>query len=106
MRVFGFKRRAYSCIMISPCSLTGIDRITAPTLLSHHLPRNDVGMMLQYRKEDLISWLQEFCTEGVRDQIDGLGRAPYKNDLLTRPCPKEVSHFIAGLLVGVGRTCG
>ena len=50
-------------------------------LFGHHLPRNDIGVMLQRGQDDLVTGLEEFATVPLRHQIDAVGGAAGENAL-------------------------
>ncbi len=49
--------------------------------LARHLPRDDVGVVLEGGHHDLVAGLEE-RREPVGDQVDGLGRAAREHDLV------------------------
>ena len=51
-------------------------------LLRNQLPRNDIRVMLEVGDDDLVTRLQMLAAPRVRHQVDGLGGAPHKHDVL------------------------
>ena len=52
------------------------------SLLSQHLPGNDVRVVFHFREDDRVAFLQVGSTPGVGDEVDGFGRAAGDDDLL------------------------
>ena len=66
---------------------------------THHLPGNDIGVMLAFRDYDLISRTDKSFSEAEGDKVDGSGRTRSENDLLPAPGIEEIFHGIAGRLI-------
>ena len=72
-----------------------------PGLLAHHLPRHDVGVMLQPRDHDLVPGGESAPTVRLGDEVDGLGRAPHEDDFLAPSGPDQALDRLACPLVGL-----
>ena len=71
-------------------------------LLGHHLPGDDVGVVLEFREHDLVA-RREQRTAGLGYEVDPLGRAPHEDDLVGTRRPQKCLHYSTGVLVGIGR---
>ena len=49
--------------------------------LAQHLPRHDVGMVLEVADQYLVAGFEEFRPPALRDQVDRLGGAAHEDDL-------------------------
>ena len=77
------------------------------TLLgAEHLPRYDVGVVLQPGEHHLVAGFDVAPTPALRDQIDPLRRAADEDDLALRGCLDEPANRLARRLVGVRRAGG
>ncbi len=74
-----------------------------PGLLRGNLPGHDIGMVLHVRDENFITRLQNRFHEAVRHEIDALGRATGKYDLVRVRRADQAGHFGPGVFVGIGR---
>lgn len=73
---------------------------------AEHLPGHDVGVMVEPGDYNLIALPDIAAAPGLRDKIDGLGRAARENDVIWRTRTKEAADFFARRLVSVGRARG
>ena len=81
-----------------------VDRDAQP--LGDHLPRHDVGVMLQHRQQDAIARLQVRRRPALRNKVDPLGCAAREDDLVSRPRADEPRRRLARPFIGdrhVGR---
>ncbi len=74
------------------------------SLLGHHLPGNDVGVMLQFGQQNLIPGAQLRPPPTLGHQVDALGGAPSKHDFFTAHPTQKVRDPVAGGLHRLGRT--
>jgi hypothetical protein len=81
MRVFGPSSFSYSSRMTWPRSSTGATRRRAPFSAAELLPRDDVGVVLEPRDDDLVARADVAAPPALRDQVDRLGRAAHEDDL-------------------------
>ena len=70
------------------------------------VPRDDVGVVLHDRQDDLVALLQPLAAEGVGDQVDRLGGIAGEDDLFGAAGIEEAAHLFARALVGLGRRIG
>jgi hypothetical protein len=70
----------------------------AAGLLAHHLPGDDVGVVLECGDEDLIAGAEAWPRVRLRDQIDALGGAAREDDLARRAGIDEAAHTLARTL--------
>ena len=68
-----------------------------------HLPRNDVGVVLEPGDDDLVVLLNVLAAPALRDEIDAFGGAAHENDFSRVRGVQEAADFGARALVGV---CG
>ena len=67
--------------------------------VAQHLPRHNVGMMFQLREEDAVPRLQK-AAPAIGQQVDRLGRAAHKDNLIGVICPDKGRHLFAGQFIG------
>ena len=74
-------------------------------LLTHTLPGDDIGVMVQLRDNHLVTWSQKLTTVSLSHKIDTLRGASDEDDFLTAVGIDKPLHFLPCLLIGVGGTC-
>ncbi len=73
------------------------------SLLAHHLPRHDVGMVFHGRQNDLVARLQPRPREALRHEVDGLGRAAREDDLFGMARIEQMLDLDPRILERLGR---
>jgi len=71
-------------------------------LLADHLPRHDVGMVLEFGDEYLVPGTEARARVALRDKIDRLGRSASENDLIRLCGIQKPLHGDASRLVRRG----
>jgi hypothetical protein len=71
--------------------------------LARHLPRHEVGVVLENRHHDLVAGAEQRAGIGLRDQVDRLGRAADEDDLARLASVQEGPDELAGAFVVGGR---
>ncbi|MCY1244258.1 hypothetical protein D9M72_573230 [compost metagenome] len=69
---------------------------------AQHLPRNNIGMMLQSRNHHLIPWFQE-RSKPISDQIDAMRRSRRKKHLVAMSRIDMALDFAARSLIRISR---
>ena len=72
-------------------------------LPGHHLPGEDVGMVLHNGNQDLIPFPDVGHAPGVGHQIDGFGSVSGEDDLTVLRRPDKGRRGMPGLFIAVGR---
>ncbi|GBU21917.1 hypothetical protein R80B4_01819 [Fibrobacteres bacterium R8-0-B4] len=70
-------------------------------LLSYELPRHDIGVVLQYRQDNLVARIQQRLHVAVRHEVYALRRSAYEDDVVLRGRPQELGDGVTRRLVGV-----
>src|ERR1700676_3041808 len=83
--------------------IDGRDNELRSGLLANHLPRHDIGVVLQMRYEYLVFRLKLGSGVALCDEIDGFGGAAHENDLVPRPRVDEFDQPVARALVKSSR---
>ena len=74
--------------------------------LRRDLPRNDVGMVLHLRDQDLVAFFDETFAVSMRDEVDALGAAADEDAAIDVRRVDEAFYLFAGRLVGGRRGLG
>ncbi len=86
-----------------PVIVHGHDLQHRARLRAKLLPRHDIGVMLKPGDDDLIVLADVLAAPALRDEVDGLGCAANKHDLVRRGGAKKAADLFARVLIGVGR---
>src|SRR5271166_2487440 len=89
-----------------PMIIDGHNADNGPHLFREQLPRNNVPVMLQFGKDDLIPLTDVFPPITLRHEVHRLGSATQKDDFFRVRCPDELPHFFSSSLEEIGRTSG
>ena len=73
---------------------------------AQHLPRHDVGVVLEMGDHHLVALLHVAPAPGLGHEVDRLGRAAHPHDGVVRRRVDESAHLLARRLEGVGRAGG
>ena len=73
---------------------------------AQHLPRHDVGVVLEMGDDHLVALLHVAPAPGLGHEVDRLGRAAHPHDGVVRRRVDESAHLLARRLEGVGRAGG
>src|ERR1039457_2741547 len=73
---------------------------------AQHLPRNNVGMVLEPCDDDLVVFLNVASPPALRDKIDRLCGTTDKDDFTRCSCIKEAARLLSGGLICIGGACG
>ncbi len=84
----------------------GNDPEHGPSLLGDHLPRDDVGMMLERREDDFVARLEKLLAIGLRNEVDALGRSADEDDFLSGRRSQKRLNLLPRLLERVGGPSG
>ena len=79
---------------------------SGPCLFRHHLPGNNIGMMLGDADQDFVTRLQPRLGPAACDQIQRHRGPGGENDLVTAGSPDEGCHRSPYRLIGIGRGFG
>ena len=75
-------------------------------LLGHHLPGNDVGVVLGDADQDLVAGLKPRLGPAAGNQVERHGGAGGQNDLVARLGANEAGNLATHRLIQVGRRLG
>ena len=72
--------------------------------MGHLLPGYDVGMVVEFTDDDLVTRRQVLSAVGLCHQVDTLSGAAYEDNLLAAGSIDEALHLFTGFFVGIGST--
>src|SRR6185503_10655933 len=67
---------------------------------TEHLPRDNVGVMLHRRDDDLVALADEFAAVAVHHEIDAFGGAPHEDTFANVASVDEALHLFTRTFVG------
>ena len=106
MRVRGPSRRDVGVEVDDAAPVDGHRAHDRAGLRRQELPRHDVRVVLELRHDDLVARGKPGTPVGLRDEVDGLGRAAHEDDFGERGRVDEAAHLLARALVERGRLLG
>ena len=86
--------------------MSGIQRISMPSLGGQHVPRDDVGVVFHLGEHDDVAVVEVGPAPRVGDEIDRLGGVLGEDDLVGTRRIDEAGDRVAAVFVGVGGLAG
>ena len=75
-------------------------------LFTSQLPRNDIGVVLHARDDNLVVFANELTAESGSNQVDTLGSATGENNLFGAGSMNKLLDLLTHSLVAFGSKCG